>query len=117
MSHVDVDPATLTVGQQQKGMMWIERFLVEKGRKEWFEGFFEGVIEGVNGRLERGGGLARGGWRIEEGEGEEYVLFTGWESVEKFEEFERTEGFKEYTRIRQIVEGSESNYAVRLEVD
>lgn len=45
-----------------------------------------------------------GGWRIEK---EEWVLFSGFESVENHMEFAKTEGFGKYREIVGFVRGSE----------
>lgn len=113
MFHVDVDPTTVPV--ERKVVLGIERFFVGRGGKAASEGVFEEFKR----RLEQGGHMASGGWSIEEGGGEkeEFVLFTGWESVEKYKESERTGPLKEQARIGDFVERSERDYAVKLKVD
>jgi heme-degrading monooxygenase HmoA len=53
-----------------------------------------------------------GGWRIaKEDEGkEEWVLFSGFESVENHQEFAQTEGFAQYREIVGFVSGFEVNH-------
>ncbi|PYH44899.1 uncharacterized protein BP01DRAFT_357254 [Aspergillus saccharolyticus JOP 1030-1] len=66
-----------------------------------------------------------GGWRRRDGsEGAadaadsadnaaEFVLFSGWEAVEKHFAFAETKGFKEFARIKEFMEGAEIKHAVR----
>ena len=56
-----------------------------------------------------------GGWRIDkEGDDEEFVLFTGWNTVEDDFEFAESESFKEFGEIKGIIKGAEIKH-VRLE--
>lgn len=113
MFHVDVEPSTLPLG---KRVLEIERFFVEEGNKVGSEKMRRKLNEGVG-----KGGMVRGGWRIEkgmaEGEGEEYVLFTGWESVDRYQESVRSKRATAYEGIKDTVTGIDSDYAVRLEMD
>ncbi|KAL5334211.1 hypothetical protein BJX70DRAFT_23933 [Aspergillus crustosus] len=58
-----------------------------------------------------------GGWRVdkevdEKDEAkEEFVQFTGWENVEEHSSFGQTEGFEEFGRIRDFLQGAEIKHA------
>jgi heme-degrading monooxygenase HmoA len=56
-----------------------------------------------------------GGWRIDkEGEDEEFVLLTGWSSVEHHEEFYKSELSKEFAKTKSFIKKTEVKH-VRLE--
>ncbi|KAE9366176.1 hypothetical protein N431DRAFT_91180 [Stipitochalara longipes BDJ] len=58
-----------------------------------------------------------GGWRIEkeDGEKEEWVLFSGFESVENHMKFAKTEGFAKYREIVGFVSGFEVKHLKTVE--
>lgn len=62
--------------------------------------------------------LARG-CRVEREIGwvEQRVLFGGWRSVEKHTDFAKSEGFVEYCRIKDFVQGFEIKDARLIEPD
>ncbi|PWY79459.1 hypothetical protein BO94DRAFT_577135 [Aspergillus sclerotioniger CBS 115572] len=102
-------------------VMAIGRYFVATGKKAGYQETFDAT----RGHLERFTAplpLA-GGWRIdqcsrgeEEGEGkEEYVLFSGWDAVERHFAFAETEGFKEFVKIKSFLEGAEIKHALRWE--
>ncbi|PYI27618.1 hypothetical protein BP00DRAFT_429174 [Aspergillus indologenus CBS 114.80] len=51
----------------------------------------------------------------DDGAAAEFVLFSGWEAVERHFAFAETEGFKEFARIKEFMEGAEIKHAVRWE--
>ncbi|KAH8155824.1 uncharacterized protein LAJ45_00836 [Morchella importuna] len=58
-----------------------------------------------------------GGWRIdgvEEGIGGEWVQFSGFKTVEHHHEFAKTEGFKEYAKMKEFLERFEVVHAKTL---
>ena len=117
MFHVALDPTTLPINAP---LLAIARHFVARDNKIKFEE----VINGVKHRLELRIGsqeLGKGGWKIEKDDDrvreEEWVLFSGWESVEKHMDFAETKEFKEYVRIIDLMEGSEIRYATRMSLD
>ncbi|KAL4812429.1 hypothetical protein BDW67DRAFT_170054 [Aspergillus spinulosporus] len=50
-----------------------------------------------------------GGWSVDR-DGQ-FILFSGWETVEKHYSFAQSEGFKEFGRIRDYIEESEIKHA------
>ena len=116
---MDGNTAAVPLGAPVVG---VGRHHVKPGMKSGFEECFgrvRGVVRGFTGVWE-----VVGGWRVdEEGEkekekegGEEWLLFTGWESVEQHQEFGKSEEFKEYAEIREFLEGFEVKHAVKYGV-
>ncbi|CUS09375.1 unnamed protein product [Tuber aestivum] len=115
MYHAEMDGGAVPLGAP---VVSVGRHHVKRGMKTGFEGCFgrvRGVLSGSTGAWE-----VAGGWRLDEGEGEEkgqeWLLFTGWESVTQHEEFGRSEKFKEYAEIREFLEGFEVRHAVRYDI-
>jgi quinol monooxygenase YgiN len=49
-------------------------------------------------------GKATGGWKLDEGrENEEFVLLAPWKEVQQHGEFGKSEGFKEYFKIKEFI--------------
>jgi len=60
-----------------------------------------------------------GVWRVDnvkEGQ-EEWVLITGWESVEQHVEFGKSEQFKEYAKFRPLIEGFDVKHAKLMKLE
>lgn len=56
-----------------------------------------------------------GGWRIDkDGKDEEFVLFTGWNSVEHHQEFYKSETSKEFAKTKSVIKGTDVKH-LRLE--
>lgn len=95
------------------------RHFVSQEKKEGFKGKFaevKGLLEDFTNPY-----WVVGGWRIEkeEAEGaerEEWVLFSGFESVDHHMEFAKTGGFTKYREIVGFVEGFEVRHLRVLEV-
>lgn len=114
MFHVALDPTTLPINAP---LLAIARHFVARDNKIRFEEVFNGVKH----RLERCAGsqeLVKGGWKVERDDQrvreEEWVLFSGWESVEMHMDFVETKDFREYFRITDLMSGSETRYATRM---
>ncbi|KAJ6160729.1 hypothetical protein N7470_004125 [Penicillium chermesinum] len=105
MFHLNLDPASSAIPLEAP-VVAIARFFVEPSKKAEFETTL------AAGLTHLGAYIApltyAGGWRLDkEGEDEEYVLFTGWNSVEDHFKFAETESFKEYAKIKPLLKGSE----------
>ncbi|KIW16178.1 hypothetical protein PV08_06229 [Exophiala spinifera] len=123
MFHLDID-------QSHRPLPWhtsviaVGRHFVADGEKESFEATFEANKHNLEAFI---GGSDRvvGGWRIDKGvdpllEGElksEYVLISGWSSVEQHYQFAETEGFQKYGQIRNHLAGVEIKHAVRVDLE
>ncbi|KUJ15551.1 uncharacterized protein LY89DRAFT_588084 [Mollisia scopiformis] len=118
MWHLDVD--AFEVGKLEK---WVfeapviscNRHFVPKQRREGFEKQFNQVkylLEEYTKPYK-----VIGGWRVEKEseEKEEWVLFSGFESVEHHMGFAKTEGFAEYREIVGFVEGFEVRHLKAIE--
>jgi heme-degrading monooxygenase HmoA len=98
----------------------INRHFVKKGQTD---AFYE-KLEEVKGLLAAftAPRAVSGGWRIEKErdtdgkEKEEWVLFSGFESVEHHNGFTRTKEFSSYRAIMEFVDGLEVKHARRLEI-
>lgn len=96
-------------------VLGVERYFVERGAR----GKFEVEVRGRKGVVEEYIKPWRvgGGWRVEGREDrEEFVMFTGWESLESYREFVGSEEGREYVGIRELAEGNDVKQAVRLEL-
>ncbi|KAG8950657.1 hypothetical protein FRC04_007282 [Tulasnella sp. 424] len=87
----------------------IGRHGVEGANKAAFE---EAWRAGSGGLASFSGRSPVGGWRVgrvygakkeDAGEGEEWLLFSGWDAVEKHSEFAASDAFKEYSKIKPYV--------------
>ncbi|PUU74757.1 hypothetical protein B9Z19DRAFT_1110471 [Tuber borchii] len=117
MYHAEMN-AAVPLGAPVLG---VGRHHVKPGMKSGFEECFgrvRGLLRSFTGVWE-----VAGGWRVDEGGeekaekgGEEWLLFTGWESVEQHQEFGKSEEFKGYAEIREFLEGFEVKHAVKYEV-
>jgi len=63
-------------------------------------------------------GTAAGGWKLDkkEGESEEFVLFAPWKEVQQHMDFAKTDGFKEYGKIREFIEGFDVKHVTVLDL-
>lgn len=116
MYHAEMDGGAVPLGAP---VVSVGRHHVKPGMKVRFEGCF-GRVRGVLSGATRAWEVA-GGWRVDEGEGEEekgqeWLLFAGWESVTQHEEFGRSEKFKEYAEIREFLVGFEVRHAVKYDI-
>jgi len=122
MFHVDVDQDVRPLPLDAAAVLAIGRHIVKDNEKQIVqETFNENKLE-----LDAfAGGTDKvvGGWRIDQGydpgsEGvkDEFVLFTGWESVERHHAFATTEGFQKYSKIRDRIEVVDIKHAIKLEV-
>lgn len=106
----------------EKGVVSLNRHFIKDGQKEGFEGKF-GAVGGLLGEyaLPR---VLLGGWRVEkdvvdgeEGkEKEEFVLLSGFDSVDHHLGFAKTAEFETYKGITEFVDGFELKHLRRLEI-
>lgn len=116
MFHVGLDPTTLPLNAP---LLAIVRHFVAKDNKVKFVELFDDIKHHLvlcTGSQE----LVKGGWKMEQDgqwvREEEWVLFSGWESVEKHLSAE-TNDFKKCVRIRDLMERSEIRHAMRMNMD
>ncbi|KAF2497918.1 hypothetical protein BU16DRAFT_580486 [Lophium mytilinum] len=104
-----------------KGVVSIARHFVKAGQK----GKFEEAFEANKGELQEyvAPGVCGWGWRVdrekeEEGQGEreEFVLFSPWESVDAHVGFGKTEAFERYAGFREWIDGADVKHARVLEL-
>jgi heme-degrading monooxygenase HmoA len=119
LEHLDIPSSDATGNQEERPLkadvVAIGRYFLSDGDKEAFQRTFYETkhhLEEFNG----GKGIW-GAWREdkdvgEEGDSkEEFVLFSGWENVEKHMKFAESEGFKEFARIKAFLQGAEIRHA------
>ncbi|KAL4759431.1 uncharacterized protein BDW70DRAFT_139960 [Aspergillus foveolatus] len=85
----------------------IERYVVAAENIDGFDSTFAETKHHLKG-CERGRGIS-GGWCVD-GDGQ-FILFSGWEAVEKHYSFAQSEGLKEFGRIRDYVGKAEIKHA------
>lgn len=91
----------------------VARCFIEKSNKEEFDRLFAASLPDL--KTFTAPYPCFGGWRIDrEGEDEEFVLLSGWNSVEHHEEFYKSELSKEFSKTKSVVKGTEVKH-VRLE--
>ncbi|KAF9024338.1 hypothetical protein BDZ89DRAFT_1069152 [Hymenopellis radicata] len=112
--HVDVDPKSIQPGLDTP-MIAIARHFIKDGEpKELFDTTFASskppLIDATEGKLV-------GGWRLDkelDGGRDEWVLFTGWGSLEDHATFGNSEEFKRYAKIRDHLASFEVRHAQLL---
>ena len=124
LQHIDVSHTELPVPRSAEErakalsgeLVWsVVRYFVKKGEKETFQRTFDAkkhllqefITEGTMG----------GGWRIvKEGDAEERVSLCPWKSVQQHRDFAATGAFKEYSVIKEHVEGVDIKHARLLDL-
>lgn len=122
MFHLAIDQAMspLPLGREYVA---IGRHFIKAGDNGGFTTAFEASKHNLQSFI---GGTKHvvGGYRIDKGfdpslEGgkpEEFVLFTGWNSVDQHLDFAKSEEFEKYSQIRNHLGGAEIKHAKALEV-
>ncbi|RAH75584.1 uncharacterized protein BO66DRAFT_425034 [Aspergillus aculeatinus CBS 121060] len=102
----------------------IGRYFIRRGQRAEFQRTFEASkahLEAFTAPYSLVGGWVAGGEGKNGGDADtdegtaEFVLFSGWEAIERHFAFAETEGFKEFARIKEFMEGAEIKHAVRWE--
>lgn len=77
--------------------------MIKEGKREDFTKFFAENRKHLDAFVTED--QAAGGWRLDDGhEREEFVRLAPWKEVPQHHEFGKTEGFKEYFKIKDFVE-------------
>ncbi|KAL4783558.1 hypothetical protein BJX76DRAFT_357825 [Aspergillus varians] len=124
IQHLDLDPSTSSAVTGGEEGIPFTASVVGIGR--CFVSVAPGSKDGLNRTFSetkhhlknfKGPREIAGGWRVdrevdEEGnEKDEFVLFSGWESVEEHFSFAESDGFKEFARIKQFIREAEIKHA------
>jgi heme-degrading monooxygenase HmoA len=118
--HIDAPHADLplrgpSTNNNKPSVYGIVRHFVKDGRRDEFRQTYDGEQHHLQGFVTEG--RIGGGWRIDKEDGkEEWVLLTPWKSVEQHHAFARTDGFAEYSRIREHIEGADIKHACLIEI-
>lgn len=125
MFHLDLDSKDRKSLFGRK-VVAVGRYVVKEGARDDFMTVF-GEIKGKLELIVRGEDMVKAGWRIDRGyvkgieyerdlEDEEFVSFTGWESVEEHLDIGKMEEFKKTSKIREHMKEGGSKHGVVLEV-
>ncbi|KAL4914624.1 hypothetical protein BDW62DRAFT_204379 [Aspergillus aurantiobrunneus] len=102
IQHVDFDPSTSTPGEgipYSATVMAIGRFFVSPENKDGLGATLAETKHHV--QTFKGGRDGAGGWRVDTESGQdEFVLFSGWESVEEHASFAESEGFFDGAEVK-----------------
>ena len=127
--HLDIPRASLPLpttpsqlaqaqlGEEEGGLIWsIGRHFIKPASKPSFTTTFETNKHFLSDFVTEG--EIAGGWRLdkETSSKEEFVLFCPWKSRVQHGEFARTEGFNEYAKIRENIEGAEIRHVRLLDI-
>jgi len=121
MYHLDVDIFDVPegkrgiIGTEGAEVVSLNRHFVASEKKSGFQETFDGVKGLLENYTEPW--QVVGGWRIEkEGEGkEEWVLFSGFESMDQHMGFAKTKEFERYKGVVGFVDGFEVRHLKRVE--
>lgn len=120
MFHIGIDQ-TLTPVPTTADVLAVERHYIKPGKRSDFEETFKNVGHHLDAFTEEKWAGA-GAFRIDRDkdtdgrEKDEFVLLTGWDSVERHSEFAKAQGFQEYSKIREYLEGADIKHATLLKV-
>ncbi|KAJ5773088.1 hypothetical protein N7457_007984 [Penicillium paradoxum] len=107
--HLGVDPSASQIPLDAPVLV-VGRLFVEKSRKDMFEAAFQAVESDLGAQTAPFSYC--GGWRIDqEGEDEEFVLFTGWKSVKDHKAFAESEASKGLLKLTELVKDAEACHA------
>lgn len=114
--HVDGDAVRQRELLAEAPVVAVGRYVVSAEKREGFDRVFEGMQH----RLENATMPLPifKGWRVEKEEGkEEFVLFSGWTEMQQHLDFAQSEGFQEYSKIKEYTDSSEVKHIVRWKVE
>lgn len=118
--HIDVPRVDLplpgpSTDKRKAAVYGIVRHFVEVGQNERFQQTFDAEKHHLQDFVTEG--TIGGGWRVDgEEDKEEFVLLTPWTSIEQHHAFAETDGFDEYGKIREHIEGAEIKHARILDI-
>ncbi|OCL13264.1 hypothetical protein AOQ84DRAFT_118195 [Glonium stellatum] len=111
--HLNVGHASLPSADEvgaADNVFSIGRHFVKAGAKDEFAAAFEANKHALQDYATQG--KIGGGWRVDkDGNKEEWVLFCPWKNVDEHIGFVNTQGFAEYSKIREYVDGVDIKHA------
>lgn len=115
VSHSDLPLASTGTNKQKDSVYAISRHFVKNGQRGDFWHTFDTEKYHLQDFVTNG--KIGGGWRVDkEGGKDEWVLLTPWTSVRQHHAFAETDGFVEYGKIREYIEGVEIKHARILDI-
>lgn len=112
--HLDVEHKDLPSAEEVSDgakVYSIGRHFVKAGQKSDFSETFQGNKHNLQGYVTQG--KIGGGWRVDrDGDKEEWVLFCPWKNVDEHMGFVNNEGFAEYAKIRDHIDGVDIKHAM-----
>ncbi|KAH8691619.1 hypothetical protein BGW36DRAFT_363945 [Talaromyces proteolyticus] len=114
LQHLELDPKTAKIPLDAP-IIAIGRYFISNSNKVGYEKTFSETRQHLE--AYSAPRSLDGGWRldIEEAGKEEFVLFSGWTAVEDHFKFAESEGFKEFGRIKDFMEGAEIKHVTLCE--
>jgi hypothetical protein len=114
--HIDIDPVANENGSGvplSAPVIAIGRFFLQGSKKASFQDDFSAnkhYLEAFTAPKSFGAG-----WRLDsEGSGEEFVVFSGWDTIEDHGKFAASDGFKDFEKIKAYLDGTDIKHAVRF---
>jgi heme-degrading monooxygenase HmoA len=118
--HIDAAHADLPLPPSRMNMATasvygLVRHFVKGGQRKKFQEAYDNEKRHLQAFVTEG--KIGGGWRVDrDGDKEEWVLLAPWISVEQHHAFAETDGFAEYGKIREHIEGAEIKHARILDI-
>ncbi|CAG8885425.1 unnamed protein product [Penicillium salamii] len=102
MFHLDIDPSASKIPLDAP-VLAVSRYFVEADKKDEFNAAFRASLSYFGAHTAPFSFC--GGWRIDRKDNEEFVLFSGWNDERDHSEFVGSEGFSEFVKIKDLVQG------------
>jgi len=121
MFHLDIDQTEKAL-PLDRTFVAIGRHFIKDGDRDHFRETLDDNMHELESHI---GGTDQvvGGFRIDQGfdpssqsDKVEFVLLTGWDSIDRHLEFAKTEAFQKYSQIRKHLDGADIKHAILLEV-
>ncbi|CRG86966.1 hypothetical protein PISL3812_03979 [Talaromyces islandicus] len=112
LQHIDIPPNASKISIDAP-VMAIDRYFIPSTNKSGYEQTFSDTKHHLEEYVAPRS--IEGGWRLdstEEGK-DEFVLFSAWAAIEDHFKFAESEGFKEFGRIKEFLEGADIKHAIR----
>lgn len=112
LQHIDISPKTGKIPIDAP-VVAIGRYFIPSSNKSGYEQTFSEAKHHLEEYVAPRSLV--GGWRLDstdEGK-DEFVLFSGWTAVEDHFKFAESDGFKEFGRIKEFLEGAEIKHTRR----
>jgi heme-degrading monooxygenase HmoA len=112
LQHIDISPTASKIPIDAP-VLAISRYFIPSSKKSGYEQAFSETKHHLEEYVAPRS--LEGGWRLDctDEKKDEFVLFSGWTTVEDHFKFAESDGFKEFGRIKEFLEGAEIKHAIR----